>query len=577
MGDATDTPSRWQHGGEEDTARALDAAQDLSDMSDELAELGASGPAAFDCARERGHLLRVLDLRADMRVLEVGAGCGAVTRSLAERCGVVDALEPNPVRARLAERRLAGLESARVVVGEIDDIPAEPAYDLIVIVGVLEYVGGWRGHDERVRFLRDLASRLRPGGHIACAIENRLGVRYFAGHPDDHTGLLFQGPEDHPRPYPARTYARAELEALFASAGLHPTTLGVFPDYRLPRLVLSQALLESAARPLAWRVPRFPTPPHPNYASAAVMDEYRLWQGFVRNGIGMEFANSFLVLAGRDAAQTLWSLDLLAAFYSAGRRRRFATESRVVATAAGIELQRRPLGTGDTSSDLVHRCDVEPYRDGTALIELLAEADDDELAAWLRRYRAQLDAELAAVDGDVPFDHWPGNVLVVDGELVPVDTEFALRGMDPRLVIWRGLLLTAFELAERTMPERWKSTTRAELIGELARAAGIDEPVPLAGTIALQAAVAAEIFGGEPGSEAWTQRREHEVAALASGLEQPLTARDGLGARLAEMQRCAEQLEAEQRERARLASQLATIERSKSWRLTAALRAARRR
>jgi hypothetical protein len=143
-------------------------------------------------------------------------------------------------------------------------------------------------------------------------------------------------------------------------------------------------------------------------------------------------------------------------------------------------------------------------------------------------------------------------------------------------VIWRALLLTAVALAERTVPERWKSTTRAELIGELARSAGIDEPVPLEATIALQADIAGEIFGGEPGSDAWRQRRDDEVAALTSGLEQPLAAPD-LGASLAELERRTEQLEAEQRERERLASKLAAIERSKSWRLTAPLRAARRR
>ena len=51
-------------------------------------------------------------------VLEVGAGCGAVTRSLAERCGLVDALELNFDRARLAALRLADCENARVLAGD---------------------------------------------------------------------------------------------------------------------------------------------------------------------------------------------------------------------------------------------------------------------------------------------------------------------------------------------------------------------------------------------------------------------------------------------------------------------------
>ena len=110
----------------------------------------------------------------------------------------------------------------------------------------------------RVAFLRSVAQRLVPGGQVACAIENRLGVGYLAGGPDDHSGLLFQGIEDHPRPSTARTFSRTELEALFAAAGLHPETLGVFPDYRFPRLVFASS---SPRRPRTTaRVARAPLP-----------------------------------------------------------------------------------------------------------------------------------------------------------------------------------------------------------------------------------------------------------------------------------------------------------------------------
>jgi SAM-dependent methyltransferase len=582
----------WEHGGEAATARAIELARDLSDMSDELAELGSSWPAAADCARERGHLLRTLDLGPEMRVLEVGAGCGAVARSLAERCALVDALEPNPLRARLAALRLADISSAQVIVGEIHDVPAEPTYDLIVLVGVLEYVGGWRGLGERVSFLRDLCARLRPGGHVACAIENRLGVEYFAGQPDDHSGLLFQGVEDHPRPHPARTFARSELEALFTAAGLQPAVFAVFPDYRFPRLLFSDALLESDARPLAWRVPRFPSPPHPSHRAAAVLDEQRLWRGLVENGMGSQFANSFLVVASRDENQALWPSDLLAVFYSTGRRRAFATESRVVAADSGIELRRRPLGAASVDeSALVQRHAVEPYQDGEALIEILAEADGDELGSWLRRFRAFLADELAASRETVPFDLWPGNLIVVNDRLVAVDTEFTIRALSPDVALWRAFMLTALELAQRTPAERWTSRTVGELVDELARAADVTEPVPVADVVALQADLIAEIFGGPSRSAAWASLRDREAEALAAALGQPLEAnvygsRDagpGLHARLAaaELERDAavRELTALQGERTRadhLQAALATIEHSKSWRLTAPLRAARR-
>src|SRR5699024_4192017 len=118
-------------------------------------------------------IVRCLDLPASARVLEVGAGCGAVTRYLGETCALVDALEPVPSRAAAAAARNADLDNVQVFVGEIADVPDEAAYDVVVVIGVLEYVGA--GTAERApyaQFVRELAARLTPAGTLALAIEN---------------------------------------------------------------------------------------------------------------------------------------------------------------------------------------------------------------------------------------------------------------------------------------------------------------------------------------------------------------------------------------------------------------------
>ncbi|HST56301.1 MAG TPA: class I SAM-dependent methyltransferase [Solirubrobacteraceae bacterium] len=516
---------RWRHGGEDSTGRALFAAADLSDMSDELAELGSSWPAVCDCGRERGHILRGLKLHSGMRALEVGAGCGGVSRTLAERCGALDALEPNPERARLAARRLSDIESARVLVGEVEDLPAELTYDLIVMIGVLEYVGGWRGVAERIEFLGRLAARLRPGGHIVCAIENRLGVGYFAGQPDDHSGQLFQGLEDHPRPFPARTFARQELESIFRSAGLHPTALGVFPDYRFPRMIYAPTLLQTPAASLAWRAPKFPSTPHPSHQTAAILDERRLWRSFVENGMGAEFPNSFLVVAGNDGEQQLWPEPQLAAFYSVGRRTQFATESRVVVSGDGIAVERRSFARRpSTSTELVQSYSTEPYQPGREFIDVLIDADDEELGQWLVRYREFLDRELARTPDTVAFDVWPDNLVLSGNELVVVDTEFAHRGMQREEVLWRALVLLAITLSARTVAARWVANTPRELVAELARLAGVTEEVPIDRVVRRQAELMAEIFGGEPGSEAFDEHLSNAQIALQQLLDRPISA-----------------------------------------------------
>lgn len=515
-----DPEAPWLHGGEGGVEAALRRATDLSDLSDELVAAGPGWPTMADCARERGHIVRALDLAPDACVLEVGAGCGAVTRHLAERVGSVDALEPVPYRARLAARRVADIPTAQVVVGAVEDIPVAPVYDVIVVIGVLEYVGGWRGREDRLAFLSRLRACLRPGGHVVCAIENRFGVSHLAGRAEDHSGRLFEGIEGYPAPTHAETFGRRALEGLFVEAGLAPEVFGVFPDYRFPRCVLAPGLYASVAQPMAWQLPQFPTPPHPSHEHAAVLDEARVWRGLVEEGIGESFANSHLVVAGLEQPQTLWEPGLLATFYGPGRRRAFAYEGRVVDGDDGVIVSRTFLRPADPDVP-VRRSDVEePFVRGETLVDVLIAAetagDGDAVSRWLRDY-------VALVRGcesrdEVPFDLWPANIVVADGRLVAVDTELTTQG-HPLSDVWlRGLLLTAMVMAARRPAEAPAKTMLAEQAAALCASAGVPAPDSWAPIVAWQAELEADIFGGARGTAAWDHAREAAADGLRAAL-----------------------------------------------------------
>ncbi len=363
----SDSDLNWADGGEDGIARILTGARDLSSTSDELAAHRETWVERYHFAPERGNVVRGLDLDGAV-VLEIGAGCGGVTRCLGERARVVDALEATPSRARCAALRTRDLPGVEVFCGDLEAVPVEATYDLVVVIGVLEHVGGGGDDEERIAFLRGAAQLLRPGGSIVCAIENRLGVKYLAGAPEDHAGLPFEGLEGYPHNGPYRTFARRELELLFQSAGLQTRMLHAFPDYKMPRVVFSDALLESDARSLAWNLPRFPSrdSPGPRGRLAA---EGPLWRGIVDAGLGGECANSFIVIGSHDPVD-VWPQDRLAVYWASDRAAAFMTHSTVERQADGqILVRRSPLIPGyeqprlGPAHALVQRRAVHPRSD----------------------------------------------------------------------------------------------------------------------------------------------------------------------------------------------------------------------
>ena len=78
----TPTTSTYRDGAEERVYGVIRDATDLSSMSDELAAQATSWAERYHLATSRANLLRPFALSNDAAVLEIGAGCGAITRYL---------------------------------------------------------------------------------------------------------------------------------------------------------------------------------------------------------------------------------------------------------------------------------------------------------------------------------------------------------------------------------------------------------------------------------------------------------------------------------------------------------------
>jgi GT2 family glycosyltransferase/SAM-dependent methyltransferase len=470
-----DTGSTYDDGVEEYVHSVLRGSSDLRSTNSDLVAHGRHWVEAYHVDPARANIVRGLDIAPDARVLEIGAGLGGVTRYLGERAALVDAIEPAPARARVARERTRDLPGVEVFVGDHRDVPAEPTYDVVVAVGVLEYVGqGSADHEPYVAFLTALQRALLPGGTLVVAIENKLGVKYLVGAPEDHTGKLFDSIEDYPTRRHARTFARRELEELFVAAGLVPSVRIAFPDYKLTRAVLDADALSAEAPGLLRDVPVFPSADL-GATRPRLADEGRVWRSLVDAGLAADTGNSFLVLAGKDKEQSVWPADLAGVYYSRNRREAYAFEKRIERRDDGLVITSRRRGRKDPNAPLSVTDGRESYINGPTLQVAAERLSMPEAANLLRRWRSELFAHASTAE-DVPLDFVPHNiVLCADGSLEPIDQEWTVRGWPLDRILRRGVLWFVLQLVQSTAPTRWRDFgSIRDVIYSFGAAVGLD-------------------------------------------------------------------------------------------------------
>jgi len=160
---------------EERVFEIVSSAQDLSVLSEELAAQIAGWPLRYHLSASRSNLLRPLAELLRGESLELGAGCGALTRFLGELGGNVFAVEGSRKRARIAAERGRDLPNVRVICDRIQDLRIGRTFDAVTLIGVLEYARVYGDGPNGVHDLLEQCRRfLKPDGCLILAIENQL-------------------------------------------------------------------------------------------------------------------------------------------------------------------------------------------------------------------------------------------------------------------------------------------------------------------------------------------------------------------------------------------------------------------
>ncbi|WP_454061345.1 glycosyltransferase [Candidatus Nitrospira salsa] len=303
-------------------------ASDVSVMSVELANHYTDWPSRYHLSNQRANLLRPFEegLRGK-QVLEIGAGCGAISRYLGEIGSDVFAIEGSPRRASIAALRCRDLKNVTVVAEAVQTLQCIQKFDVVTLIGVLEYARKFfpgEGKDPVDAMLKYVTGFLKPGGKLIIAIENQLGLKYFAGFLEDHMGEPMFGIEDQYDSSNVVTFGRKDLGDRVGRAGLTRMQWWYpFPDYKLPRLMIS----DQGALPVddmnLFPLVRNACSKDLQHPSRVSFNQERAWRPVMRNGLLKEMANSFVLLAS-DREISDMSDRSLAIHYATDRRPEFA-------------------------------------------------------------------------------------------------------------------------------------------------------------------------------------------------------------------------------------------------------------
>lgn len=428
---------------------------DIKDYGRIIEERG-SWPVLYHLSPLRGNVVEWFPVKAGAKVLEIGSGCGAITGTLAKKAEKLDCIDLSKKRSLINAYRNKDCEGVSILVGNFKDIEPHLGgdYDYIFLIGVLEYgqlyMDSCTPYEDFVRIMK---KHLAPGGNIVIAIENKYGLKYWAGCREDHLGTFFSGIENYPGQEGIKTFTQSGLEKIMKAAGCTKYHFYYpYPDYKFMTTLYSDAYLPRKGE-LSLNNRNF------DRSRLALFDEKEAFDGIIEEDLFPLYSNSYLVVIG-DRPQT----DYVK--YSNDRKEEFCIRTEIRQDPENLSvhkyalsLQAKPhierirrayvaLQERYHDSGLeINACSMDengiqfPYLHGQTL-EILLDAclnrgEEVQFEAYIDRYLQFLAyrAEQPVADVDFIFS----NILIEDEKWQLIDYEWTVfETRDPKTIAFRA-------------------------------------------------------------------------------------------------------------------------------------------
>ena len=387
-------------------------------------------------------LLKWYDFKPHSAVLYLGERTDACAAFLDEICGrLICASEEQTIHTQWKQNYLN-------------------SFDYIIALETLETL------ENPKKFLADWKKLLKADGTLLLGMNNRFGLRYFCGDRDPYTGRNFDGIEGYRRIYSkkedmflGRCYSRAEIKDILLVSGFKSQQFySVLSDLKNPFFLYAEDYMPN--EDLSNRL--FPTY---NYPDTVFLEEERLYNDFIKNGMFHQMANAYLVECPLDG--NISDVLHVTSSLERGKERSFLTvirrsgivEKRAAYAEGKIHLEKllaygqelSSRGIPVVEAKLEGGSYVMPYihaEVGQIYLKRLLQEDQEMFLQRMDEFRDSILRSSDMIEPDPGdgqgvvlrkgyLDMVPLNSFYMDGAFVFYDQEFCEENYPANALIWR--------------------------------------------------------------------------------------------------------------------------------------------
>lgn len=243
------------------------------------------------------NILNWYPFEKNQTVLEIGGNLGEITQVFVDKCEKVVTVEPNLIKARAIVKRYEKQNNLEVIAGNFENIKIQEKFDYIVLIGSASRVKEIMGQDMKLtKMLKILEQYLSENGKFLIAVDNKFGLRYFVGNPENILNRKFESIVGYNNePEKIETYTKSRLERILKNIGYNINFYYPLPDYKMPNVIFSDKQL-----PKYNSVDKYN--PYCTENSTILMSEIDVFREILKDDENMFtfFANSFLIEASKS-------------------------------------------------------------------------------------------------------------------------------------------------------------------------------------------------------------------------------------------------------------------------------------